>query len=39
MGIWLGFAFGVVMVMTPILVKAWNVGDVALRLDEGDGGK
>lgn len=35
LGIWLGFAFGVVMVMTPIVVKAWSVGDVALRLDDG----
>ena len=31
-GIWLGFAFGVVMVMTPIVVKAWNVGKKEKRL-------
>ena len=36
MGIWCGFTFGVVMVMTPIVVKAWNVGEMSLRLD-GDG--
>ena len=26
LGIWLGFAFGVIAVMTPISWKAWNVG-------------
>jgi hypothetical protein len=36
-GIWSGFAFGVAVVMTPIVVKAWNVGEVSLRLEESEG--
>ena len=32
MGIWLGFAFGVMAVMMPICVKAWNVGSKEEKL-------
>lgn len=32
-GIWAGFTFGVVVVMAPIVVKAWHVGDFASRLE------
>ena len=28
MGIWVGLAFGVCMVMVPMLVRAWNVGEL-----------
>jgi MATE family multidrug resistance protein len=32
MGIWLGFAFGVMAVMMPICIKAWNVGSKEEKL-------